>query len=372
MRRPTGLEAVLPAIGLAAAMLTTAPGLALGQSSVETGSGFALLVYESSSGRLAGAATSSLPAAASDGLRVIPGVAGIYAAGRRAPAATAEAAEGLRAGQGAASAARAGARGAESLRIALLTPDCESPDAGSPAFVGPVEVRRGRVPGGCYLAMAVQPVESGALDRMISAYRDGGGQPLARRLAAALEAARPDESVLVSGRSAVLWLAASEEVRGLRLQVEDHPRPASRLRDQLRIVEARELARSADRLIGRGAFEEAVGRADSALTIDPGSPHAWMQKGRAQLFAGRAEAAETSFRRMLELSPFMLRYLGDPAGPIVNREVIPYAPRLLIRLDVYRRAYFPTVDFGPPPPGPGGVPPAAPTVRDTARGGAGG
>lgn len=375
--RPPGLPVLAVAAAVALAAIPGAPAPAAGQSAVETGSGYALLVYESSSGRLAGAATSTLPAGASDGLRMIPGVAGIYAAGRRAAAATAQAADTLRAGLGAESAARAGARGASPLRITLLTPDCQAPDAGSPAFVGPVEVRRGRLPGGCFAAMAVQPGESGGLDRLISTYRETAGRPLPERLTAALEAALGDDGDAGDpaagdrGRSAALWVTPSAEDGGLRLQVEDHPRPAARLQDQLLTVSARELARSANRLIGAGSYEEAIARADSALDLDPGSVQAWMQKGRAELFAGQRAAAETSFRRMLELDPSALRFLGDPAGPTVNRGVIPYAPRLLVRLDVYRRGYFPTVDFGPPPPGPGDLP-ADPGARDTARAGTGG
>lgn len=377
MREPSGRR--VPGLGAAAAILVAAllgaPAPAAGQSAVETGSGFAIVVYESSSGRLAGAAVSTVPASASAGLRMIPGVAGIYAAGRRAAAATAEAADTLRAGFGATSAVRAGARGAGPRRIAVLTPDCDAPDAGSPAFVGAVEVRRGRLPGGCFVAMAIQPAGAGGLDRMISTYRGGAGRPLPVRLAAALEAAVGEaptgDRAGDRARSAALWVTPSGDEEGLRLQVEDHPWAAARLRDQLRTASARDLARSANRLIGSGAHEEAIARADSALDLDPGSVQAWMQKGRAELFAGRTDAAEASFRRMLELDPSALRFLGEPAGPTVNREVIPYVPRLLVRLDVYRRGYFPNVDFGPPPPGPGDLPPD-PGARDTARAGSGG
>jgi hypothetical protein len=357
---------------------------------MEVQSGFALLIWEASTERLAGVAASNLPGAAAEGLRVSPGLAVLHAAGRGGEGATARAADGLREGRTPGDAVRLAADGAGPLHLALLAPGCESGEAGGGSFVGSVDVRTGRLADGCFVAVAVQPGDEAALDRMISALRAEEGRSLPRRLTAALEAAYQEEPAFRSARSAALWIAAPEPEGpgaagpsvgrdplasiGLRLQAEDHPRPLSRLGEQLRALRARELARGAGDRIAAGRYEEAAALADSALELDPGSTAAWMQRGRALLFDERDDAAEEAFRRMLELDPTALRFLGDPAEPSVNRDVIPYRPRLMIRLDVYRRAYFRTVDFGPGPADPEGLPAApGPTDPDTGRvGGSGG
>lgn len=376
------LQRGIVSVALAACVLLLAPRPVAGQAEMEMESGFALLVWESSAERLAGVAASSLPGAAADGLRVSPGLAALHAAGRRGESATARAARGLREDRTPGAAARLAADGDAPLHLAVLAPDCESGEAGAGSFVGSVEVRTGRLADGCYVAVAVQAGEAAALDRMISALREDGGRPLPDRLTAALEAALPEEPALRTARSAALWIAAPEPGEtgvagssadedpvasiGLRLQAEDHPRPLARLGEQLRVVRARELARRAGDRIAAGRYEGAAALADSALELDPGSTAAWMQRGRALLFDERDDDAEEAFRRMLELDPTALRFLGDPTAPSVNRDVIPYRPRLLLRLDVYRRAYFRTVDFGPDPAEPEGLPPAPePADRDT-------
>lgn len=386
MRSPRGIAAVALALGV----LLLAPRPVAGQAEMEMESGFALLVWEASTERLAAGAASSLPAAAAEGLRVSSGLAAFHAAGRGGEGATARAAAGLREGRAPGAAVRLAAEGAGPLQLAVLAPDCESGEAGAGSFVGSVEMRTGRLADGCFVAVAVQPGEAAALDRMISALREEGGEPLPGRLVAALEAALQGEPALRPARSAALWIAAPEPGGsgvagssagedpvasiGLRLQAEDHPRPLDRLGEQLSVVRGRELARRAGDRVAAGRYEEAAALADSALELDPGSTAAWMQRGRALLFAEREDDAEEAFRRMLELDPTALRFLGDPTEPSVNRDVIPYRPRLLLRLDVYRRAYFRTVDFGPGPADPGGLPPAPePADRGAGRvGGSGG
>lgn len=347
---------------LAAWILAAGPGGLPGQE-VELESGFALLAYEASTERLAGAVVNSRPVGASRGLLLDPAVGAVYAAGRGMQA-TAAAAAARRAGDSPEEAARAGAAGPGPRRVVVLAPECRMGEGRSPGFVGSVEARRGRIAGICYVAVAVQPADPEGLERMISAFEESRGS-LAERLTEALGAALGDEPALNPARSAALWVTPPEEEApgtaselldrtGLRLQADDHPGAVSRLRQQLRLVTAGELADEASEEIAAGRYGAALARADSALELDPGSAGAWMQRGRALLHDGRAEAAEEAFRRMLELDPTMLRFLGDPTGPSVNERMIPYEPRLLLRLDVYRRAYFRTLDFGPGPTSPRG------------------
>lgn len=372
----TATSAALFGAFVAAGLVMLAPSAAPAQAP-ELESGYAVLAVERESGRVAGAAMSTRMAGASGGLLAESGVGAVFAAGRRGHAAATAAMSALRSGAPAADAARAGAGTAGSGPVVVLDPACGEGRAGG-GTVGAVRTESGRGAGLCFLAAALQPGEAAGLERLATA-AGRPRSPLARRLAGALGAALPEEQALSSYRSAALWIATPDggaaaasgpvlDRTGLRLQVEDHPRPIARLEAQLELAEARELAEQASREISAGRYEEALSRADSALELDPGSTAAWMQRGRALLFDGRSDAAEEAFRRMLELDPTLLRFLGDPAGPSVHRSVIPYAPRLLLRLDVYRRAYFRTLDFGPEPEAPEGLGPEPARPDSTNRG----
>lgn len=377
VRACTAFVAVSVAALLGASPVMLVPSPAQAQAP-ELESGYVVLAVEEGSGRVAGAALSTRMAGASEGLLAESGVGVVFAGGPRGHSAAAAAMSALRSGAPAPEAARAGAGAGGSGPVVVLDSGCSEGRAGG-GTVGAVRTESGGGGGLCFLAVALQPGETAGLDRLVTA----AGQPrppLARRLAGALGAALPGEQALSPYRSAALWVALPEgeaapgsgpvlDRTGLRLQVEDHPRPIARLEAQLRLAEARELAGLASREISAGRYQDALSRADSALELDPGSTAAWMQRGRALLFDGQSEAAEEAFRRMLELDPTLLRMLGDPTGPTVNRSVIPYAPRLLLRLDIYRRAYFRTLDFGPEPEAPEGLGPER-SRPDTTDGGA--
>lgn len=135
-------------------------------------------------------------------------------------------------------------------------------------------------------------------------------------------------------------------------------RPADALRYLVRAGRADHLARRASRAVDAGEHGRAVELADRAVETEPATALAWMARGRALLYQGQDDEAETAFQRMLEINPHLLHLLGDPSGavrdtagrgapptPAVRRDLIPYRPRLILRLDEYRRAFFRDVEF---------------------------
>jgi len=199
------------------------------------------------------------------------------------------------------------------------------------------------------------------LDVELFVTRIPSGEEVTSETLAAMEGAARSVG---GSRSAVLWVAAEEAAdavlgrRELRLQVDDHERPALALEKRLEVGRAAWLARRAGRASDRGEYRTAASLAGRALELDVSAPVAWLQRGRALLYLGREEEAETAFQRMLELDPFLLGHLGDASGPeiTVRERVIPYYPRLILRLDLYRRNYFDDLDFGPEPRPFGGEP----------------
>jgi len=198
---------------------------------------------------------------------------------------------------------------------------------------------------------------------MAASFESAEGE-LLERFQAALQAAERATGEVARSRSAALWISAPDAGSGalgradLRLQLEDVQRPADALRYLVRAGRADHLARRASRAVDAGEYGQAVELADRAVETEPATALAWMARGRALLYQGEDAEAETAFQRMLEINPHLLHLLGDPSGavrdtaggraaptPAVRRDLIPYRPRLILRLDEYRRAFFRDVEF---------------------------
>ncbi len=375
--------------GLAAALLWTsllAPGPAAAQQErpgaggPEAGGrvflgGYAVLAYDPAARQLGVAAASGGFSVASGVPWLEQGTGAAVVLGRQAPVAGRRTLSALRDGAAPRTAVDraadvAGRSGG--LLVAALTPDC-----GTASFVADDAypwsgTRSGRAGGICFLAAGSLLADAGVLDEAVAGFRQSEGT-LVDRLRAFLEAAESASGEVARSRSAALWIDAPDADRGalgraaLRLQVDDVQRPADALRYLVRAARADELAREASLAVDEGDHGRAVELADSAVAREPTTALGWLAKGRALLFRGEDAAAETAFQRMLEVNPYLLHVLGDPGraardtlsdagGPLgppgadetapeVRAGLIPYRPRLLLRLDVYRRSFFRDVEF---------------------------
>lgn len=337
--------------------------------------GYGVLAYDPAAEQLGVAAASGGFSTASGVPWLEQGTGAAVVLGRRAPEAGRAALTALREGVGARSAvdrAAAAAGRSGGLQVAVLAPDCGSAGYTADDAYPWSGTRSGRVDGICYVAAGSLLSESSVLSRAVEAFRGSEGT-LVERLRAFLEAAERASGEVARSRSAVLWVDAPDAERGalgrasLRLQVDDVQRPADALRYLVRAGRADALARRASLAVEAGEYGRAVELADSAVAREPASALAWLAKGRALLFRGDDARAEVAFQRMLEVNPYLLHVLGDPGraardtlseagGPLTPPEgderpprvragLIPYRPRLLLRLDVYRRSFFRDVEF---------------------------
>lgn len=317
---------------------------------------WAVVAYDSTSDQLGLAAASTEFSVGSGGVHLEPGAGAVVvqggadgAAGRRILAA-------LRGGRSPASALRPPPGEPAPVQAAALTPACDRAWQRAPGAEQDARSRPGRTGGVCYLAVGVRLRGAASMDRLVQAFRSSTG-PLVERLQGTLSAMESAAPNAAGPRSAVLWVAADETGdrvlgrRELRLGVDDHERPALALEKRLEVGRAAWQTRQAGRAVDRGEYRRAASLADRALELDVSAPVAWLQRGRALLYMGREKEAETAFRRMLELDPYLLRLLGDASGSeiTVRESVIPYYPRMVLRLDLYRREYFDDMDFGPEP-----------------------
>lgn len=311
---------------------------------------YGILAYEPGSGQLGLAAASTGFSVASGGALVEPGTGAVLVH----PAFSAEegrsALRSLRDGVGPSQAVsgRAGRSGV--VQIGALTPACTGAVRKAAAAPPGTSARSGEVGEICFLALGTRLLAFGQLSDLVEGFTRASGS-LTERLLAALEAVEESWPRAGGSRSAAVWVASEGEEgplgrSELRLQVDEHGRPVRALREMATKGRADWMARRAGRAVDAGRFEEAASTADSATALDLSNPTAWLHLGRARLYQGREEEAEEAFRRMLELDPWMLSLLGDPEEPSVREGVIPFYPRLLRRLDVYRREFFDDIDFG--------------------------
>ncbi len=320
------------------------------------GRSYAVVAYDSASGQLGLAAASTEFSVASGGAYLEPGAGAVSIQGHAGGPAGRRILAALRSGRTPASALGTVSEPGGPVQAAALTPACDRAARQAPGAGDGVASRPGRTGGVCYVALGVRLRSSASMERLVRAFRSSTGS-LAERLLVTLADMEGASQNVGGSRSAVLWVAGDDtagEVLGrreLRLQVDDHERPALALEKRVETGRAGWLAGRASRAIDRGAYRRAAALADSSLGLDVSAPMAWLHRGRALLYTGREDAAETAFQRMLELDPYLLRLLGDASGnEITVREgVIPYYPRLVLQLDLYRRKYFDGLDFGPEP-----------------------
>lgn len=347
--------ALLTAALLAAPAAGQEPGSSEGEAPVFARS-YAIVAYDSAAGHLGVAAASTEFSVGSGGALLDPALGAVTVPGRPSGGAARRILDALRSGRSPAAAVAEGVRGTEAAQAAALTPSCDRAAEASAAAADEAESRPGRAGDVCYLAVGVRPRSAADLDALVRSFRSASGDLLAR-LTAALSAVESASRSVGGSRSAAVWVAAADGGdpilgrRELRVQVDDHGRPALAVEKRLEAGRADWLARRASRAVDRGGYERAAALADSSLALDQSAPMAWLQRGRALLHRGRVEEAETAFQRMLELDPYLLRLLGDASGTeiSVRESVIPYYPRLVLRLDLYRREYFDDLDFGPEP-----------------------
>ncbi len=321
--------------------------------------GYAILARDPSTGQT-GVAIASNSFSAGSGLPWLELDAGAVAVLDADPAAAERAAlEALRSG-GSAEEALAAARGAGAgdAPIAVLDGRCgraAREGGGAYRWSGTERGSAGTI---CYVAVGSLLPDPALLDRAVGAFADSSGS-MVERMHAFLAAADRTAGDVPMSRSAAIWIDAPDAESGalgrarLRLQVEDVQRPGDALRVLMRAARADAAADLAGAAVDAGDHARAIQLADRALEADPASAAAWMARGRALLYRGDEEEAETAFQRMLEVNPYLLHLLGDPAtdaedrAPTVRQGTIPYRPRLLQRLDVYRRAFFRgDVEFG--------------------------
>jgi len=347
-----------------AAMRDTTTAAAPTASPSATGAplyGWALLAYDGATGQLGIVAATDRFSSGSGVPFLEPGAGAVAALGRLDPAAGRAALRALSRGRTAAEAVAAGTGGggggagtgapAGAPQVAALTPGC-SAAAGTPPDLVPWSgsVRNSAGGTSCWILAGSGLADSTLLGRLEGVYGRTGGD-LLDRFTAVLDAAGRAESEAPRTRSAVVWIVtppggtAPLGRHDLRLQVEDVQRPADALAAVVDAGRADDLAARAERSVDAGDYEGALELAGRAIDLQPQTGLAWLARGRALLFTGRADEAETAFQRMLEVDPWLLHVLGDPVRGTVRQGVIPYRPRLLQRLDVYRRAFWPDVTF---------------------------
>lgn len=314
-------------------------------------SAYGLLALDGTTGQLGLAVASGRFSAGSGLVFLDPARGAALVLGRMAPEAGRRAVRALADGLGPDSAARVAAAGApEGVQVAVLDTGCRSGVAVAGDSLPWTGSRTGDAGSVCWLAAGSLLADGSLVDRMAAGFRGSGGE-MPQRLLAGLEAAERGREAVGRVTSAALWVAAGEDgepVLGrpeLRLQVESSQNPSAALRHLLRAGRADALAARAHRRVEEEEYERAVELADRAIELEPATALAWLSRGRALLYLGRREEAETALQRMLEVNPFLLNVLGDPLVPRPRRGAMPYDPRLLERLDVYRKAFFPEIEF---------------------------
>lgn len=353
MRRETRVALLVAAlVAFASPSLRAQDAPSSGASDGSFLGGYALLAHDRSTGQT-GVVLASSSYSAGSGLPWLEGGAGAAAVLGGDPAASGRAALGaLREGRAAASALSAArTAGAGRAPVAVLDEQCgRAVHTAGDAYPWSGSAR-GEAGGICYVALGSLLPDTRFLDRAVRAFADSSGSML-DRMHAFLRAADRAAGELTVSRSAALWIDAPDAADGalgrarLRLQVENVQRPGDALGVVIEAGRADALARRAAAAVDAGSHDRAVELADRALEIDPANAAAWLARGRALLYRGDEEDGETALQRMLEVNPYLLHVLGDPAtdsedrAPSVRAGMIPYHPRLLRRLDVYRRAFF--------------------------------
>jgi uncharacterized Ntn-hydrolase superfamily protein len=141
---------------------------------------------------------------------------------------------------------------------------------------------------------------------MLAAYEATGGEPLARRLLAALDAAEAEGGDVRGRQSAALLVVPAEGEpwrTTVSLRVEDHPDPLVELRRLLVLHDAYALADQADELSGLGRHDAAARLYRQAAELAPESDELrfWSGLGAAQ--RGDYDAAVADVRAAIAIQP---------------------------------------------------------------------
>ncbi len=340
--------AVVLAAALAGGAIAVSPAWAQDHAFL---SSYAILAHDPGTGQVGVAAASRSLSVGSGVLGVEAGLGAAVVQGSIDGRAVRRALEALRDGDGPDGAiAAALGRNAGPVQVGVLTTQCDSSIHSIDGAYPPASTSAGDADGICYLALGSLTATARVVRVMGSAFEAAVG-PMSSRLVAALEAAERLGGDIPASESAALWISAPDAVSGafgraeVRLQIDGQQGAVAALVQLASRMEGDYLARQAAELITAREYGEAALLASSATDLDPQSSFAWMTYGRALLFAGRENEAEIAFRRMLELDPFLLLALGSPGSGQPRAGVIPFSPRLLARLDAYRKAFFRDADF---------------------------
>jgi uncharacterized Ntn-hydrolase superfamily protein len=314
-------------------------------------SSYAILAYDGETGQTGVAVAGRGVSVGSGVLAVEFGLGSVVVQGTIDGRASRRAIGALRNGGGADDAVAAAlGQNAGAVQVGVLTSSCESASHTVSAAYPPAQARNGDAGAICYLALGSLMATGQVVRAMSSAFESTAG-PLATRLVAALQAAERLGGDVPPSQSAALWISAPDDTSGafdraeLRLQVDNQSGAVRALAQLAARMEGDQLARRASEMIAAGEFAEAALAAARGTEIDPENAFAWMTYGRALLFDGRDREAEQAFRHMVELNPYLLIALGDPTTGRPRAGAIPFDPRLILRLDTYRKAYFPEADF---------------------------
>lgn len=340
------------AVALAVASVCVSPALAQDHAFL---SSYAILAHDPGTGQVGVAAASRGISVASGVLAVETGLGAAVVQGSIDGRAVRRALDALRDGDGPDGAVAAAlGQNVGPVQVGVLTASCESSIHSVNGAYPPASTSGGNAAGICYLALGTLTPTARVVRVMGSAFEDAVG-PMSSRLIAALQAAERLGGDIPASESAALWISAPDAASGafgraeLRLQIDGQQGAVAVLAQLAARMEGDHLARQASEMIAVGDYGQSAVLASRGTELDPQSSFAWMTYGRALLFDGREEEAEAAFRRMLELDPFLLLALGNPGSGQPRAGVIPFSPRLLTRLNAYRKAFFSDADFAKQP-----------------------
>lgn len=150
------------------------------------------------------------------------------------------------------------------------------------------------------------------------------GQPLERRLLAALEAAEEQGGDVRGRQSAALIVVPAEGERWERdvdLRVDDHGEPLAELRRLLDLHDAYNLATEGDELVAEGRHGEAGERYRRSAELAPASHELLFWSGLSTYSLGEPDEGLAAVRRAIEMQPGWAELL-----PRLSADIHPAAP----------------------------------------------
>jgi uncharacterized Ntn-hydrolase superfamily protein len=178
---------------------------------------------------------------------------------------------------------------------------------------------------------------------MIRAYTESGGQPLAERLLAALDAAEGEGGDIRGRQSAAMVVVAGRatgtisEDRPVDLRVDDHSDPVGELRRLLGLRQAYTRASAGDDLAGAGDLQGALVEYEAAHHAQPDNLELAFWYGLALAGNGREEEAVRVMRAPFQAHPGWVELLKR----LPEAGMIPDDPELIGRLTGTRATWEP-------------------------------